>query len=320
MRLIFFGSGEFGVPTAELLRGRHDLALVVSQPDRPAGRGRKSTPTPVATWAESKGLVALRVEDVNHPTVIERLREARADAAVVIAFGQKLSPEVIAASGRLVVNLHASLLPRYRGAAPINWAILNGETQTGVSVISLAQKMDGGLVYAQASTPIDPLETAGELHDRLAKMGPKVIAKVLDEFAAGTLRGVAQDERHATRAPKLSKADSHVSFMETAEHFCHRVHGLTPWPGAKVRWVSKSPTHKEQEIILLRVRAEPDMTLEAPPGTVLDEHARVAVRDGVVQLLEMQVPGGKPLKAAEFLRGHRLAPSDVLHGAPGVIP
>lgn len=318
MRIVFFGSGEFGIPTLKQLAVSHTVSLVVSQPDRPAGRHRKLTPTPVAAWAEENKLPVLKAQDANADDVLAKIAATRPDAAVVIAFGQKLGEKLIAAMGGLVVNLHASLLPRYRGAAPINWAIINGEQETGVSVISLAQKMDAGLIYARQATPIDPLETAGELHDRLALMGPGLIEQVLSKHAAGTLVGQAQDESKATRAPKLSKSDSHVSFCETAAHLCRRVHGLTPWPGARVVWHSFAGAGKQTPLILLRVRAVADMTFEAPPGTVIDDGRRVAVRDGVVELLEVQTPGGRPMKIDEFLNGHRIACNDKLVGDTGV--
>ena len=216
MRLILLGSGAFGLPTFKHLHAHHDVCAVISQPDRPAGRKRQLTATPVAQWAADVGLPTFKPDDANAPQTVAQLAAYKADAAVVIAFGQKLSPLLIDALGRLVVNLHASLLPKYRGAAPINWAMIHGEQATGVSVISLAQKMDAGLIYATAQTPIDPLETAGELHDRLAALGPAVVSDVLRAFADGSLRGVPQDERLATRAPKLSKADGHVDFTQDA--------------------------------------------------------------------------------------------------------
>ncbi len=201
MRLIFLGSGEFGLPTLRRLHEHHAIAAVVSQPDRPAGRRRQDTPTPIAAWAQTTGITVLKPMDVNAPDVVSQLTALKPDAAVVIAFGQKLGDPLIAGLGGLAVNLHASLLPKLRGAAPINWAILNGERETGVTIISLAQRMDAGLIYAQQATPIDPRETAGELHDRLAQLGPSLIESVLAQWKEGKLAGRAQDEAHATRGP-----------------------------------------------------------------------------------------------------------------------
>lgn len=308
MRIIYFGSGEFGLPTLRWLVGTHEVVQVVTQPDRPAGRHRHLTATPIGAWAAEHSLPVLKAEDVNQPEVVEAARALNADAAVVIAFGQKLSEALIEAAGRLVVNLHASLLPRYRGAAPINHAMLNCERETGVSVISLAQRMDAGMIYAQASLAIDPRETAGELHDRLAELGPGVMERVLRDFQAGTLVGQKQDESQATRAPKLSKADGWVDFSATAEQVRCRIHGLTPWPGVRVLWRSKA-TGREQELLLRRVADEPNFAAFAPPGTVL-EGLRIATGNGAIQLLEVQPPGKPTMAATDFARGHAITPGD----------
>ncbi len=312
MRLIFLGSGEFGLPTLKHLSQQHDVAAVISQPDRRAGRGRRLAATPIAAWAQAAGLTVHKTDDADQAQLVSQVRDLHADAAVVVAFGQKLGVPLIDAIGRLAVNLHASLLPKYRGAAPINWAILNGDTQTGVSVISLAQRMDAGLIYAVADTPIDPMETAGELHDRLALMGINLIARVLDDFAAGTLAGQPQDEAQATRAPKLTKADGRVSFDATADEVRRRVHGLTPWPGAHVTWKRRDDA-TEQPLTLRRVAPEPGTVEQPSPGTILEDHC-VAVRDGAVRLLEVQLPGKRVMTIDDFARGHRLRPGDTLLG------
>ncbi len=335
MKLLFYGSGEFGLPTLRRLVDEHEVVAVVSQPDRPAGRQRKLSPTPIAAYAEQHGLATLKPEDANITEVVDHVRSAGADAAVVIAFGQKLSPALIEASGRLVVNLHASLLPRYRGAAPINWAMINGESSAGVSVISLSQRMDAGLIYATASTPIDPLETAGELHDRLAALGPTVIGDVLAKFADGTLSGLPQDESLATRAPKLSRVDAWVDFAAVADRVAARIHGLTPWPGVRVMWHKRGERGKGgegggggdvseaagRELIIRRVAPQPDLAcfISMRPGArpqpgLVEEGCRVVVGDGWVQLREVQLPGGKPLSISEFVRGHDLAAGDRLVG------
>jgi methionyl-tRNA formyltransferase len=312
VRLVFLGSGEFGLPTLKWLLGPesgHFVAAVVSQPDRPAGRHRELTPTPIAAYAQQQGVLTFKSDDVNTPEFIAQIDELKPDAAVVIAFGQKLSPPLIGALGKLAVNLHASLLPKFRGAAPINWAMINGEKVTGVTVISLAQRMDAGLVYARAETPIDPLETAGELHDRLATLGPELIEKLLADLERGELRGEPQDEAGATKAPKLSKADAIVSFNAPADEVRRRIHGLTPWPGVRVTWRRQSDG-KEQPLSLLRVAAETSPSGQ-PPGTVL-EGQRVATADGAVRLLEVQTPGGRAMRIEDFVRGHPLQPGDML--------
>lgn len=311
MRLLCIGSGEFGLPTLQHLAKRHEMAAVITQPDRPAGRGRRLTPTPVAAWAAQSDIKLLKSNNVSDPKFISQITDLDLDASIVIAFSQKLSPTLIDALGRLAINLHGSLLPKYRGAAPVNWAILNGESHTGITVISLAQRIDAGLIYGISSpTAINPLETAGELHDRLALMGPDLIDRVLDDFATNTLAGQMQDEALVTRAPKLSKSDRYVNFNATADHVRRRIHGLTPWPGAHVIWKSINNAY-EQPLIIRRVASEPGLAPSIPPGTVLPDQ-RVAVLDGTVHLLDLQLPGRRPLPIADFIRGYPLHPGDRL--------
>lgn len=324
MRLLFFGSGAFGLPTVRALHARHELVAVVSQPDKPAGRKRVLTATPVAAWALEQGIEVLRAEDVNTDAFVGKVKSYGADASVVIAFGQKLGEPLIDAMGALAVNLHASLLPKYRGAAPINWAMIDGERETGVSVIGLAQKMDAGPVYAEASLVIEPSETAGELHDRLAELGPDAIGKVMDGLAAGTLDPKEQDHEQATKAPKMRKTVGTVGFDQASERVRARVHGLTPWPGCRVNWACKA-TGKSAVLTLGRVSSVPDLSCfiglesagdEPACGTVLlpgvgeDYHVRTA--DGAVRLIEVQAPGTKMMGIADFARGHKLGVGDVL--------
>ena len=188
MRIAFFGSGAFGLPTLEVLHAQHELVAVVTQPDRPSGRKMKLTPTPVGQWAAAQGVAVHKCEDVNTAAFVSAIAGLEVEASVVIAFGQKLSPELIAAMGRLAVNLHGSLLPAYRGAAPVQRAVMAGDATTGVSVIGLAQRMDAGAVYAAASLDIGPTDTAGDLHDRLAELGPAAVMSVLEKLEAGRCR------------------------------------------------------------------------------------------------------------------------------------
>ena len=310
MRLLFFGSGAFGLPTLQSLCEQHEVVEVISQPDKPAGRKRVLTPTPIAQWALEQGYAVPRVDNVNTPEFVNQIKGYEADASIVIAFGQKLGPELIDAMGSLAVNLHASLLPKYRGAAPINWAMIDNEPVTGVSVIALAQRMDAGAVYATASTPIDLNETAGELHDRLSELGPTAIEQVLQQLGGNSLNPVEQDESLATKARKFTKGDGTVSFDQPAAMVRARVHGLTPWPGCRVIW-HKADGENKGLLTLKRVaEASTDQSLD--PGTI-DEQLRVACTDGgAVKLLEVQAPGGKAMPADDFARGQGLAKGDRL--------
>jgi len=310
MRILFFGSGEFGLPTLQRLCAEHEVLAVVTQPDRPAGRKQKLTPTPIARWAQANALTVHKAADVNTDAFVKQVAGDQPDASVVIAFGQKLSPALVEAMGRLAVNLHASLLPKFRGAAPINWAMIRGEARTGVSVIGLAQRMDAGPIYATDALDIDPEETAGELHDRLAKLGPDAVCRVLDDLARDTLDPLEQDEAQATKAPKLRKADGTVDFSLPADAVRCRVHGLTPWPGCRVRW-RQADGGDGGMLMLRRVRAGEPRPQGLEPGTV-GEGGAVAAADAWVQLREVQAPGGKPMPIDAFLRGHALQAGDRL--------
>lgn len=310
MDLVFFGSGAFGVPTLAALAERHAIRVIVTQPDRPAGRGGACTPTPIAAWAASRpGIKVLKVERVNDPPVVAEIRGVRADALVVIAFGQKLGRDLL--DGVFAINLHASLLPRWRGAAPINAAILAGDAETGNSVITLADRMDAGDVLARSVRPIDPMLTAGELHDLLAADGPGLVTDVLDRWASGTLVRVEQDESLVTLAPKLSRRDGWVDFSQGAEAARRRVHGLTPWPGVTV-------TLRGEPLKLLRVQPAAAGDEQAPPGTLLDPGTGIVACGGdALRVLEVQPAGRRAMAWDEFARGRRIARGDRVEGREG---
>jgi methionyl-tRNA formyltransferase len=311
MRITFFGSGAFGLPTLRALAPQHEVVAIVSQPDRPAGRGGELSPTPIAEYAQTNmpGVLLLRPPDVNKPEVVAQLKDKGADAAVIIAFGQKLSPAVL--PGENAINLHASLLPRWRGAAPINAAILAGDAVTGNSIITIADRMDAGLVLGQSPTPINPNLTAGELHDLLADQGPALVLDVLGQMQRGSLDPKQQDEALVTKARKLSKQDGLVDFSHSADEARRRIHGLTPWPGVTVQF-------RDQPLKLLRVDPRPNPHDEAP-GTILDPALGLIAcgEDSSLILLEVQPAGGKKMTWDEFARGRRPTPGEsLIGGAP----
>lgn len=310
--MAFFGSGAFGVPSLDALHAAHDIPLVVTQPPRPAGRKRALTPTPIHQHADSLGLPVAHEENVNEPAFIDRVAGLGLDASIVIAFGQKLGEPLIEAMGRLAVNLHGSLLPAYRGAAPIQRAVMNGDATTGVCVIGLAQRMDAGPIYAERSLDIEPTETSGELHDRLALLGPEAVLAVLDDLAHDRLAPVTQDESLATRARKLSKADGTVSFDQPAERVRALINGLNPWPGCRVRW-TRTAEGSTAELILRRAAAETgSVGSSVEAGTAVDGDGRFACAEGVVRVLEVQAPG-KPAQPWDvFTRGQPVAAGDRL--------
>ncbi len=294
MNLVYFGSGAFGLPTLERLVAEHQVALVVTQPDRPAGRHRQLAPTPVGQYAADHGLPMIKTPQVNDTEIIERLQGAAPEAMIVIAFGQKLGPTLL--DDIFAVNLHASLLPKYRGAAPINWAMINGESETGVSVITISQRIDAGDILGHSATRIDPMETAGELEQRLAEMGPSLMLATLALHEADQLQHHPQDDAAATRAPRLSKSDGTVRFDQPARAVQGRVHGLIPWPGCTVE-LNGTP------LKLSRVEVVDDDPASAPPGRILDDHT-VSCAAGRVRLLAVQPPGGRTMSFEAFLRGH----------------
>jgi len=295
VRIVFLGSGAFGVPTLEALVARHEVVLVVSQPDRPAGRGKVMTPTPIATCAAELGLRVIKPEDVNEAAMRDEIRALGAAAWVVIAFGQKLSRELL--DGVFAINLHGSLLPAYRGAAPIQRAVMDGCTESGVSVISLAERMDAGLVYATASRPIEPRSTSDEVHDQLSLLGPAVIEDVLARHAAGTLVGATQDESKATRAHKLSKSEATIDLAAVdASTARARINGLNLWPGCTV-------LIGDLAVKLIRVDVGAP-TMDPGRGVgVFGPTGLITTRSGVIQVLEIQPMGKRTMPIAEFLSG-----------------
>ncbi len=294
MNLVYFGSGSFGLPTLQGLRARHRVVLVVTQPDRPAGRQRRLAATPIARYAAEQGLATIKPGEVNDADTVRRIGQAGADGFVVVAFGQKLGRAL--ADGVFAVNLHASLLPKYRGAAPVNWAIINGETETGVSVITLSQRIDAGDVLGRRATPIDARETAGELQQRLAELGPQLMIEILGQYRTGKLDPQTQDDADACRAPRLAKSDGTVRFDQAASAVQRRVHGLNPWPGCTVELGGST-------LKLNRVEVVDDPDPAGPPGRILDDHT-VACAPGRVRLLDVQPPGGTAMTFEAYLRGH----------------
>lgn len=312
--VVFLGSGAFGLPVLRMLEQAGRVAAVVSQPDREAGRGKRSTPTPVSEFALEHGLPLLRPGDCNAPGERDAIRGAAVSAAaraagagrpqpgpafVVIAFGQKLSADLLA--DVFAINLHGSLLPRWRGAAPVQRALMEGDPVAGASVIALAERMDAGVVHAEEPLAIGPRQTAGELHDALAALGPDLVAGVLRSWLKGSVPCRSQNEELATRARKLSRRDAWVDVSMPAMRVRARINGLNPWPGCMV----------SVDGVPLIVRRCEEVQPGAPVATgapgALAADGTLACGSGAVRILEVQAPGGRTLPFADWARGARFA-------------
>jgi methionyl-tRNA formyltransferase len=296
--VIFYGTPEFALPTLEALLRRHEVVAVVTQPDRPAHRGQRLTPPPVKLRAQAAGLTVLQPPRLRDPGWPERLRGFGADVGVVVAFGQILSPAVLDAPTRGSINVHASLLPRYRGAAPIAWAIMRGERETGITTFLMDEGMDTGPILLAASTPIGPEETAGELAARLGPLGADVLIDTLARLDA--LTPAPQRHEDATLAPRLKKTDGSLDWTRPAREITDRIRGCNPWPGAS----TATPAGR------LRIwRARPlEIPAPAAPGTLVaaGQALAVATGEGLVLPVEVQPESRRAVAWTEFLRGARL--------------
>ncbi len=312
MRLLFFGTPDFAVPTLQALHGAgHDVAVVVTQPDRPRGRGGRMGQTAVKRAATALRLEVMQPQSANDPGCVDQLRERHAELGVVVAYGQILSPELLAVTEGGFINVHASLLPDYRGAAPINWAIIRGEEVTGVSVIRMSPQLDTGPVLAERSVPIMPDEDAGALHDRLARVGAAVCCDVVNRLDAGErMQGRPQPKQGGFFARKLTKQDGRLDWSLPAEVIRNRVRGLTPWPGA---YCTFGGERREVRVTLLAVEAAADGGRGAP-GTVTDVDRgggiEVLAGQGSVVVRRLKPAGGREMDASDFVHGYRVRPGD----------
>lgn len=296
MNLIFAGSGEFGLPSlAALLTSEHRVVQLVTQPDRPAGRGRQLKPTPIGQLAIDRGLPLLRTEDINREVL------PAADLLVVIAFGQKISPSTIEPFPKQAINLHASLLPKYRGAGPVNAAILAGDAVSGNSIIRLAERMDAGAVLGQSSLAIGELETAGELHDRLADDGAPLLLRVIAQLAKDSATELPQDETQVSKASKLSRASTRIDWSASAVQIACQIRGLYPWPGCQVELLDVD-LRVITTATLAKAVALADVSGE--PGVVRAD-GTIGTGTGVLRIVELQPQGKRLMPLAAFRNGYR---------------
>lgn len=318
MRIVFAGSGTFGVPTLRaLVEGGQEVPLIVSQPDRPAGRGQIIRLGPIHWYARERNIALLQPEDINAAAAVRRIREAKPDLLLVIGFGQKIGPELLAMPRYGAINLHASLLPRFRGAAPINWAIAGGETETGLSVIYMTDQIDAGDILGQRATPIDANETAGELHERLSKLGARLVSDVIREIPLQEVESRRQNENQVTQAPRLKKADGRIDWARPALEVHSQVRGMTPWPGA-FTFLAAAPKKPPLRLVVEKTVLLVNASGKAEPGTVVTagvEGLDVATARGLIRLLELTPAGKRTMSAADFINGHQVKPGTRFLGA-----
>jgi len=306
MRLVFLGTPAFAVPTLESLAAKHDIVSVVTQPDRPKGRGRELSASPVKQTAQNLGIPVYQPERIRRPEAQAHLVALSPEIMVVVGYGQIIPQSVIEIAPRGIVNVHASLLPKYRGAAPIQWAIANGETRTGVTTMQINAGLDTGDILLAHETPIGPDETAIELGERLAVMGAGVLIETLDGLARGAITPRPQDDAQATFAPILKKETGAISWAAAASTVHNRVRGLLPWPGAYTQF-------RGHLLHIWQARLAGERTTLAPGQLLKGAGFRVACGSGsVLQLVEVQMEGRKRMDAGAFANGQRLRENEIL--------
>jgi methionyl-tRNA formyltransferase len=307
LRLVFMGTAEFAVPGLQAAaEAGHQVLAVVSQPDRPRGRGMKLQPSPVTAEARERGLPVLQPEKASQPEFVASLRDLEPQVIVVVAYGQILRPAVLDLPPLGCINVHGSLLPELRGAAPIQWAIIRGHRETGVTTMFMDAGMDTGDMILKAAVPIAPGETAGELSRRLAPLGANLLVETLARVEAGTAPRTPQDDTAATYAPMLKKEDGVIDWKLPAAQICNRIHGCNPMPGAS--------TEREGHTVRLW-RAQPLPTDDAaprkPPGTVLEgEGVVLAAGEGRVRLVEVQPENRGRMSGEAFRHGYHVTPGE----------
>ena len=301
--VVFFGTPDFAVPTLiALLRSRHSVAGVVTQPDRPRGRGHRTTAAPVKALAASAGVPILQPERLKDEEFLERLTALDADVGVVAAYGKILTERVLAVPRQGMINVHASLLPRHRGAAPVHRAVIAGERETGVTIMRIVKALDAGPVLATDRRPIGDDETSDEVERDLARIGAALLVATLDQIAAGDVSETPQDEGQATYAHRLTKDDGRIDWHWQAERIHNLIRGLHPWPHAFTFL-------GDRRLILRRSHWSPEQAADEAAGAVIQasgDRLAVATGSGILDIIEIQSEGKRPMGVREFLAGHHV--------------
>ncbi len=315
VRIIMLGTGDFALPAFEqLIDSGHNVVALLTQPERPQGRKQQLIPSRIKQCAQTRGIAVDQPENVNAPESLERVRALAPDLLVTTAYGQILSPELLSIPRLGGINLHGSILPAYRGAAPVARAIQHGETTTGVTVIQMTPRIDAGGIIAVARTAIGPDETAGELEERLATLGAPLVVAAVTTLTQGPVPVSPQDRAKVTKAPKLRKEDGLIDWSRSAQAVHDLVRAMQPWPTAYTSW---RPAHRSADNEPLRVIVHRTSIVDGrgAPGEIIEasgERLKVAAGDGAVLIKLLQLPGKTASSAAEFLRGHRIESGDRL--------
>ncbi|MGI6697388.1 MAG: methionyl-tRNA formyltransferase [Clostridia bacterium] len=308
MKIVFMGTPDFALASLDkLIDGGYEIAAVVTQPDRPKGRGKKLTPPPVKERALEAGLRVLQPERVKDSGFIEALKELSPDIIIVVAYGQILPEKIINLPAMGCINVHASLLPKYRGAAPINWCIINGESRTGVTTMYMDKGMDTGDILLQRETEIGENETAGELHDRLAALGADLLLETLEGLQRNEVERKAQDHSAATYAPQLDRETGRVDWNSDAKSIYNLIRGTNPWPGCYTVYKGERMKLWEAKVLEQKSRGTAGKVLEAGHGGML-----VQAGSGTLLVTKIQMPSSRVMTVDEYLRGNSLETGYIL--------
>jgi len=310
MRIVYFGSADFGIPCLSAIQhSGHDLVHIFTQPAHRAGRGRKPKPTAVAQWAAENNIPCTEAENINSPDMVKQVEACHGGLLVVIAFGQKIGPELISWHRHGAINVHASLLPKYRGAAPINWALMNNETETGVSIITLADRMDAGEILGTGKLQIHPEDTAETLYDRLSHMAPLELLEVIGQLDAGNAVYTKQNDAEATLAPKMKKDDGWLDFTQSAQQVQNTIRAFWSWPGAQADYYSVG-TKKCYRVTIAKAEI---IETNDDPGTygLLDENLNVICGKDRLKILKLKPAGSHLMDFQDFVNGRQSKPGDL---------
>jgi len=307
--ILFFGTSDFAVPALNTLhRSRFTVSMVVTQPDRPKGRGRKILPPPVKITGQQLGLEVLQPESIKTESFYRAAADIRPDFLVTAAFGKHIPDRLLSLPKISPVNIHPSLLPKYRGPAPIQWALINGEYETGVTIMIPDSEMDTGGTLIRQVEKIRPDDTSATLHDRLAEIGANLLMKALEGLVSGSMTPVPQNHSEATHAPLLKKEDGRINWSLSSEKIENFIRGVTPWPGAFT-------FYDQQRLKIFKVK-QAAAAYDTAPGTILkgfQNELRVSTGDGALSILELQGASGKRLPIREFLKGAAIPEGTILH-------